>query len=153
MASTSTSRSAPGTHKRDTSTVVMVGGVPVKRPARTLPYSGSWSMSVTKVRILTTSGQAGTVSGQNRRDVVHDEIRLGGRVIAADDFAVRVDGDLAGQLQEGPVAELDARYVGVRASRGGNGSWIIENDHDVGPLPGGVISILDGAGPSPVSAT
>ena len=35
MASTSTSRSAPGTHKRDTSTVVMVGGVPVKRAART----------------------------------------------------------------------------------------------------------------------
>ena len=37
MASTSTSRSAPGTNKRDTSTVVTVGGVPVKRAARTLP--------------------------------------------------------------------------------------------------------------------
>jgi hypothetical protein len=73
--------------------------------------------------------------------------------LPADDFAVRVDGDLAGQLQEGPVAEFDARYVGVPASRGGNGSWVIENDHDVGLLPGGVISILDGAGPSPVSAT
>ena len=50
MASTSTSSSAPGTHKRDTSTVVMVGGVPVKRAARTLPYSGSWPRSVRKVR-------------------------------------------------------------------------------------------------------
>ena len=37
IASASTSRSAPGTHKRDTSTVVMVGGVAVKRAARTLP--------------------------------------------------------------------------------------------------------------------
>ena len=36
IASASTSSSAPGTHKRDTSTVVMVGGV-VKRAARTLP--------------------------------------------------------------------------------------------------------------------
>jgi hypothetical protein len=87
------------------------------------------------------------VSGQNRGDVVHDELRLGGHVVAADDLAVRVDGDLAGQLQEGPVAELDARYVGVPASRGGNGGWVIENDHDVGLLPGEVISILDGARP------
>jgi hypothetical protein len=77
------------------------------------------------------------VSGQNRRDVVHDGIRLAGRVVAADDFAVRVDGDLAGQLQEGPAAEFDARYVGAPASRGGNGSWVIENDHDVGLLPVG----------------
>jgi hypothetical protein len=43
--------------------------------------------------------------------------------------------------------------VGVPASRGRNGSWVIENDHDVGLLLGEVISILDGAGPSPVSAT
>ncbi len=93
------------------------------------------------------------MSGQNRRDVVHDEIRLGGQVVAADDRAVRVDGDLARQLQEGPIAELDARHVRVPASRGGNGSRVIENDHDVGLLPGEVISILDGAGPSPVSAT
>src|SRR5580692_11771257 len=57
MASTSTSRSAPGTNKRDTSTVVTVGGVPVKRAARTLPYSGSWLMSVRKVRMLTTSAR------------------------------------------------------------------------------------------------
>ena len=33
-------------NKRDTSTVVMVGGVPAKRAARTLPYSGSRLMSV-----------------------------------------------------------------------------------------------------------
>jgi hypothetical protein len=40
--------------------------------------------------------KAGTMSSQNRRDVVHDEIRLGGHVAAADDLAVRVNGDLAG---------------------------------------------------------
>jgi hypothetical protein len=66
------------------------------------------------------------VSGQSRRDVVHDEIRLGGHVVAADNLAVRVDGDLAGQLQEGPVAELDARYVGVPASRGWMGAATVE---------------------------
>ena len=47
---------------------------------------------------MTMFRKAGTVSGQNRCDVVHNEIRLGGHVVAADDVAVRVDGDLAGQL-------------------------------------------------------
>jgi integrase len=42
-------------NKRDTSTVVMVGGVPPKRAARTLPYAGSWSISVRKVRTFATS--------------------------------------------------------------------------------------------------
>jgi hypothetical protein len=35
------------------------------------------------------------VGGQDRGDVIHDVFRLGGHVVAADDVAVGVDGDLA----------------------------------------------------------
>jgi hypothetical protein len=68
MANTSISMSAPGNHNRDTSTVVMVGGVPAR------------------------------------------------------------------QLQHGFVTEVETRQVGILPSRGGNGSGIIEDDHEAGLL-------------------
>jgi protein-S-isoprenylcysteine O-methyltransferase Ste14 len=46
IATTSTSRSAPGMNRRDTSTVVLVGGIPANRGVRTAPYSPILAMSV-----------------------------------------------------------------------------------------------------------
>jgi hypothetical protein len=70
------------------------------------------------------------VGGQDRGDVVHDVFGLGGHVIAADDLAATVDGDLAGHLQDGLTADFRACDVGVAAERGGDGRRVIEHDHD-----------------------
>jgi hypothetical protein len=52
-------------------------------------------------------------------------------------FAFRVDGDLAGQLQDGVPTKLDARYMGVLANRGGNGRRVIEIIIMSTPFPDG----------------
>jgi hypothetical protein len=103
-------------------------------------------MSVTKVRMLTTSPNPAPLVGQDALEQREHPVRLAFPVTDGDDGTVVVERHLAGDEEQGAGADVDPRRVGVPATgRRGHGVGIDRGDHG-GTFRRGAASGLQGPG-------